>query len=475
MPNKHLRTEEESLAAAAGFELLNVTVFFNERLAHAQLLLPAGSATDDLVDVRSKAAVEAARDHDESAEARRLAEEERLKASAIFAKINAKADGEAPPPKPPLSAFKKSGKPDVQVEAQRLQKKYQLDQQARGSRRGQTQVYAWDEPLKLIKDADVKSPDRDWRERDQQLYERLATMGSLRRFGGSQTELEDICVDLRKLRAAQPHFSEVVDLILGQVRLAEVKGTPLHLPPILVAGPPGLGKTHFTLELARALSRPVHRHSLDVSHTGSSLMGSARNWANTTVGLVFEMVCLGDRADPLILLDELDKARSTHNADPIAPLHSLLEPLTATKVTDISAGIQFNASHILWVATANDLYRIPDPIKSRFRVFKIAMPTAEQAIALAQAVGVSVHRRMNQQSNDKTDPETGTPEPIFMAPSPRLFNLLAHLTPREQIQAWEHAYSTALANGRRQVAREDLPADVFLDDGDPIKPGQHLH
>jgi len=149
--------------------------------------------------------------------------------------------------------------------------------------------------------------------------------------------------------------------------------------------------------------------------------------------------------------------------------------LTASKVTDVSAGIEFNASHIFWVATANDLYRIPDSIKSRFRVFNIAMPTAEQAIALAQAVGMSVHRRMNEQSNHQRDSETGTPEPIFMAPSPRLFNLLAHLTPREQIQAWEHAYATALANGRRQVAREDLPADVLVDDSNPLKPGQHLH
>jgi ATP-dependent Lon protease len=187
------------------------------------------------------------------------------------------------------------------------------------------------------------------------------------------------------------------------------------------------------------------------------------------------MVCLGDRADPLILLDELDKARRSHNADPIAPLHSLLEPLTASKVTDISAGIEFDASHVFWVATANDLDRIPAPIRSRFRVFNIAMPSAEQSIALAQAVGMAVHQRMNEQSNDKRNSGVGTPEPIFTAPSPRLFNLLAHLTPREQIQALEHAYALALANGRRQVVRKDLPSEVLLDDGEPTKPGQHLH
>jgi ATP-dependent Lon protease len=236
-----------------------------------------------------------------------------------------------------------------------------------------------------------------------------------------------------------------------------------------------VGKTHFTLELARVMGRPVHRHSLDVSHTGSSLMGSARNWGNTQVGLVFDVVCLGDRADPLILLDELDKARRTDRDDPIAPLHSLLEPLTSKKVTDISAGIEFDASHIFWVATANDLHQIPAPIRSRFRVFHISVPSAEQAIALAQAVGLSVHRRMNEQSNHQINDEAGMPEPVFTAPSPRLFNLLAHLTPREQIQTTEHAYAVALANGRRQILREDLPAEVLLDDGGPTKSGRYLH
>jgi ATP-dependent Lon protease len=473
VPNRSHKLHSEGQPQPAGFEERTLTVFFNDHLVHAQLLLPIGPTTDDLVDKRREVAAEAARTFDARAEEQRYADEERRKAAA-FASLNAKENGEVPLPNPPRNSFKKNGKLDVLVERDRLLEKQQIDQDAQGSKPG-VEVYHWDEPLKLIKDADVKSPDRDWRERDQQLYERLAKMGSFRQLGGAQTELEDMTIDLGILRKQQPHFSEVVDLILGQVRLAEVKGTPLHLPPILLAGPPGVGKTHFTFELARALERPLHRHSLDVSHTGSSLMGSARNWGNTHIGLVFDMVCLNNRADPLILLDELDKARRSHNADPIAPLHSLLEPLTASKVTDISAGIEFDASHIFWVSTANDLFRIPAPIRSRFRVFNISMPSAEQAIALAQAVGMSVHRRMSGQSNHQRDSEAGTPEPIFTAPSPRLINLLAHLTPREQIQAWEHAYSAALANGRRQVAREDLPADVLLDDGDPTKPGQHLH
>jgi flagellar biosynthesis GTPase FlhF len=276
MPNQNRRSKDEELAAAAGFEVRTLAIFFNDRLAHAQLLLPVGPTIDDLVLSRGEAAAEAARAFDLQVDVRRRADEERRKASAIFASIQAKEDGEPPPPNPPRSSFKKHGKLDVLAERDCLLEKYQIDLDAHGSKAG-VEVYRWDEPLKLIKDSDVKSPDRDWRERDQQLYERLAKMGSFRQVGGAQTELEDMAVDLGTLRKQQPHFSEVVDLILGQLRLAEVKGTPLRLPPILLIGPPGVGKTHFTFQLAQVLKRPHYRHSLDVSHTSSSLMGSARN------------------------------------------------------------------------------------------------------------------------------------------------------------------------------------------------------
>ena len=473
MPLQIHTSEDQEPAVTAGFEVRTLTVFFKDRMVYVKLMLPIGPITDELVLNRSKVAAASADAFDE----RHREDEKRRKAEA-FARINAKESPDPPLPNP-LRSSSKPGKLDVLSERDCLLAKHQADQEAHDKKRGLTEVYAWDEPLKLITDAAVKSPDREWRERDQALYERLAKMGPFRQVASAQSEHEDLLRNLNRLRDRQPHFYEVVDLILGQIRLSQVKGVPLHLPPILLAGPPGLGKTHFTLELAQVMERPVHRHSLDVSHTGSSLMGSARNWANTQVGLIFDVVCLGDRADPLILLDELDKARRTDRDDPIAPLHSLLEPLTSKKVKDISAGIEFDTSHVFWVATANDLHQIPAPIRSRFRVFNIAMPSTEQSIALAQAVGMSVHRRMNEQSNHQggsvEGSEAGTPESIFTAPPPRLFNLLAHLTPREQIQALEHAYAVALANGRRQILREDLPAEVLLDDGGATKSGRYLH
>lgn len=320
------------------------------------------------------------------------------------------------------------------------------------------QIMNFEEPLKLIDETSARTPDRDLQARDRELYTQLRERGAYRAIS-RPADIACTRSALAKLRRMQPHFSEVIDFIEGQLCLALQLKTPHRIPPILLGGPPGIGKTHFTLELAKAMTRPIRRHSFDASHTGSALMGSDRNWANTRVGLVFEMVCLGLRADPIVLLDELDKADTYRGGHATAPLHSLLEPLTATSVTDISAGVTFDASHIFWVATANELWRIPPPILTRFRIFDIQPPTASEALTLAQAVADSVHGRFT----------------AFVAPGRRITALVAHLTPREQIQVLEQGYAAALVNDRRQILPQDLPPELRPEADAEAGSQQRLH
>lgn len=309
------------------------------------------------------------------------------------------------------------------------------------------QIMDWQEPLKLIREAESRSPDKETRLRDQALYKKLRELGAFREVAGT-AELFQSIEHLAQIRDSHPNFAPVTDFIEGQLQLAIKLNKPSHIPPILLGGPPGVGKTHFSLKLADALGRTMYRHSLDAAHTASTLIGSSRHWSNTNIGLVFDTVCLGSRADPVILLDELDKATvATRDSKPLDPLHSLLEPVSACAVTDISAGITFNASYITWIATCNDLWRLPAPILSRFRVFDIQPPTAAQALDLAWAVAESVHARFAS----------------FDPPGKRITALLAHLTPREQIQVLEQSYASVLLNGRREIKVQDLPRHLRPD------------
>ncbi|WP_291012934.1 AAA family ATPase [Hydrogenophaga sp.] len=417
--------------------------------SRVKLLLPATAEVDDLLQQRARAARE-----DEA----RAVEE---RAQRLDAQAAARSPNKAP--EEPVYLTRKDNERLAAIDARaQMQLDYELVRDMvkadEGSDRHQVQVYAWDAPLKLIEDRKT-TPDHELRQRDKELFGQLQKLGAFRRVC-TWERMYTVLDGLRYLRASQPHFARVIDLIEARVRLAQEVDEPMCIPPILLAGPPGVGKTHFTLELARLMERPVRRHSFDAAHTASALMGSDRNWANTRYGLIFDAVCLGERADPVILLDELDKvAEHTYGGSPLAPLHSLLEPVTSANVTDISAGLQFDASHVLFVATANDLRLVPPPIQSRFQVFHIEQPTAEQSIDLAQSVAGSVHLRYSG----------------FAEPPRRLVTLLAHLTPRQQIQALDHAYATALVNGRRHLMRQDLPAEVLQDDGSEPADGRVLH
>jgi len=431
---------DQEFPAFAEHELV---VFDVDRRRCVTVILPATEEMDQLVKQRAQAALEQETAHDEERNAALLRETER-KASLASTKN---------PSESYASTRRKSTNPfSVPDERDALQAQYDQQRQslvgACQGCLGQVQAYAWDEPIKLLEQA-AGSPDKQMRERDQALFLKLKERGAFRSVGNLCAA--DRALDgLRALRSQQPHFGAVIDLIQGQILLAQELDQPVRLPPILLTGAPGVGKTHFTLELARTLERPIHRHSLDSSVTGNALMGSDRHWGNTETGLVFNAVCLNDRADPIVLLDEIDKTTAHRSSNPLAPLHSLLEPVTAMSIKDISAGITFDASHVFWIATANDLLNVPAPIQSRFRIFHIQSPTAEQAIELAQTVAAAVHARFT----------------AFDPPGRRVVTPLAHLTPREQIQALEQAYARALVNGRRHLVQRDLPATVL--DGDDI-------
>lgn len=461
--------------AHPGFQVSEITVFSPSRaqddlppesaLVTVRLALPDTKEAKQLVRDRSDRAIALSEELREShARAKRIkAEEKRRKEDEAVAALAAHAStsDKSASSSDNFTPRALSGKAGLNVHAEReklLSEHAGMGMLICPDRPDRVQIMHCEEPLKLIDEMSARTPDRDLQARDRELYKQLRERGAYRAI----SRPEDIaCTQsaLAKLRRMQPHFCEVIDFIEGQLCLALQFKMPHRIPPILLGGPPGIGKTHFTLELAKVMNRPIRRHSFDSSHTGSALMGSDRTWANTRVGLVFDMVCLGLRADPIVLLDELDKADTYRGGHATAPLHSLLEPVTAARVTDISAGLTFDASHIFWVATANELWRIPQPILTRFRIFDIQPPAASEALTLAQAVAESVHGRFT----------------AFDAPGRRITALVAHLTPREQIQVLEQAYAAALVNGRRQILPQDLPPELRPEADAEAGPPQRLH
>jgi len=300
-------------------------------------------------------------------------------------------------------------------------------------------VYDPYEPVRILERRE-STPDKELHKRDEDLYRRLSSKGWLRRIALPKSAEHK----LANLAAAQPAFREVITYVQRHLRMARRTGQPPRIPPMLLYGEAGVGKTHFAYSLAESLGTAWRRQPFDNAETASALLGSDRHWSNTRYGVLFELLALGEFANPVIVLDELDKAvRRDGRYDPLGPLHTLLEPATAARVRDLSLDFELDASLVTWIGTANDHLLLPQPILSRLRVFRIRQPLGEDAIRMAQGVINATLKKVLPRSQ---------------AVDRRIAVALAHLTPREMFQATEDAASVAAEAGRRHLRPSDLPA-----------------
>jgi hypothetical protein len=188
---------------------------------------------------------------------------------------------------------------------------------------------------------------------------------------------------VERMRDAFPNFSDVLDsVVVPHVRLCE-KNAAHRMPPILLVGPPGVGKTLFASTLASALAAPLLRVDMASEQNNSTLAGSSSFWSNSSPGRLFNMMLSGTSlppvANPVACIDELDKPNGDERFNPLSPLYTLLEPHSAKTFEDLSLpGLQVDVSHVRWIFSANSVEKIPAPILSRMVVFEIEPPTTDQ-------------------------------------------------------------------------------------------------
>lgn len=189
-----------------------------------------------------------------------------------------------------------------------------------------------------------------------------------------------------------PHFKEVLDFISDRLALAGCgdEGRPARIPPILLRGGPGVGKTYFAQELARLLNTHFVERDLSVTSEAFVISGMDSSWKGSKPGIVFDALVNGKTANPLILLNEIDKAQARgSNNSPISSLYALLEPESARRFVDEFVPIEVDTSGVIWICTAND-GDIPEPVLTRLEVFDIRQPTYEECRSIAASVWTNI-------------------------------------------------------------------------------------
>lgn len=185
---------------------------------------------------------------------------------------------------------------------------------------------------------------------------------------------------LDQIRDDFPNFREVLDYAGALFSIAASGDQTLSLSPMLLNGPPGVGKTYFAEEFAKTFASGFECLRMENAQSNSALCGSDEFWGNTQTGRIFNWFLEREFADPIFILDEIDKIQRGMQYDPLSPLYSLLEPDTARTFRDLSfPRVALDASRIIWICTSNDADSLPNPIQSRLRRFDIPPPSSEES------------------------------------------------------------------------------------------------
>ena len=286
---------------------------------------------------------------------------------------------------------------------------------------------------------------------EQRRLQYLHTLASDTRKGNRDLLLADAAtlIELQRLATAAPNFQDAIGIVIRAANLSFLTGSPFSLPPLLLIGPPGVGKSYFARQVAEALGTPLVAYPMNLADDPGVLVGHSLSWPGSRAGLLARALIENSSASPIVFVDEIDKALWNDHGDPLDALHSLLEPENAQSFVDAYiTEVPIRADMVLWIATANDLSVLKPSLIDRFIVLHVDPPDQHARYVVLQRLFEQVLSRMKAQLSPTLESKT--------------LILLGEISPRRARLVLDLGIANAVTVQREYVDPDDFREAVRL-------------